>query len=457
MSLRYPIENRPAARRAVRIVAALFCLFSFTLAARTASAAIFGVPNGATDPNGWFLLDGTASLNADGDTVHRMFFKIEVTGTTLNIQVFDAGNSGARDLTAAPRTATNTTYTLRDPSGTVLATNTIGNDTGGGTTTDNNLRCFSTTGVFRAIGDARCPFTVQPGLYEFQVTMGAGTEVNAFGLSIPNYQVYSSTDTSPNNPENGQIVDGALNTSDGGTPPALVANITQPTIMYPYVDRGCQLTTTNFDMDAVGGGAGAGSSGTLLSRLSTSTTLTMSSSTVAVDDAITFITAATQAQDYGIYRLDNNTGTQQNLIDWRVADYTGVTTPGAQLPHNPNAPLRIYLPADGSLPGAPVAPVEPRLEQSLTPLGGADPPAVGSTSYVEVNVLLTNPTASAMTSVTVTANVPGGQVLYDSWNPPLIIGGAQVTGRPVWHGSGGGPHRSRRTGVRATWWRPGPR
>src|SRR3990172_7850273 len=137
--------------------------------------------------------------------------------------------------------------------------------------------------------------------------MTTGTAVNAFGLSIPNYQVYSSTDTSPNNPENGQIIGGALNS--GGTP----AKITQPMIMYPHLYRGCQLTTTNFDMDT--GGAGLGSSGTLVSRLAASTTLTMSGGTVAADDAITFITAATQAQDYGIYRLDNNIGTpQQNLV-----------------------------------------------------------------------------------------------------------------------------------------------
>jgi hypothetical protein len=52
----------------------------------------------------------------------------------------------------------------------------------------------------------------------------------------------------------------------------------------------------------------------------------------------------------------------------------------------------------------------------------------GQASTFQISVLLTNPTASDMTAVTLTANVPGGQVVYESNTPGLITAGAQVTG-----------------------------
>ncbi|MDP3937591.1 MAG: C25 family cysteine peptidase [Deltaproteobacteria bacterium] len=412
------MQNRQPGRpsRFFGVLAALLLSIFATANPYIAEAAIFGVPNGAVDPNGWLLLDGTSSSNNDGDTVHEMTFKIEVTGTTLDVQVFDAGSSGARDLTRGSGD-TSTTYTLRNPAGGILANVAVTTDSA---TTQNALARLTATG-FQAIGSS-APFSgLQPGLYELRVAMGNNTRVNGFGLNIPNYQVYTSTDV-PTGAEDGQLIGGTLNSDS-----APLANVTQPMIMYPYVDRGCDLTTTNYDMDWPVG-AGAGSTGALISRLGTSTALTMSGGTVPVDNNVNVVPLATQAQDYGIWRLNNDLGTQQNLVDWRIADYTGLTVVGANLPHEPDAPFRIYLPADGSLPGTPVAPLEPRLEQSLTPLGGANPPAAGMTSYYAVNVALTNPTASAITSVTLTANVPGGQVVYESSNPPLITAGAQVTG-----------------------------
>ncbi len=412
------MQNRQPGRpsRVFGVLAALLLCISATAHPLLAEGAIFGVPNGATNPNGWFLLTGTSASNNDGDTVHEMTFKIEVTGTTLDVRVFDAGSSGARDLTRGSGNTT-TTYTLRNPAGGILANVVVTTDTA---TTQNSFARLTATG-FQAIGSS-APFAgLQPGLYSLRVAMGTNTRVNGFGLSIPNYQVYTSTDV-PAGPEDGQLIGGTLNSDS-----APLANMTQPMIMYPYIDRGCDLTTTNFDMDWPVG-AGAGSSGSIISRLGTSSALTMSGGTVPVDNNVIIFPPATQAQDYGIWRLNNNHGTQQNLVDWRIADYTGVTIVGANLPHEPNAPFRIYLPADGSLPGAPVAPLEPRLEQSLTPIGGANPPAATMTSYYAVNIALTNPTASAITSVTLTANVPGGQVLYESSNPPLITAGAQVTG-----------------------------
>ncbi|MFQ5456908.1 MAG: C25 family cysteine peptidase [Myxococcota bacterium] len=401
---------------------ALLCAVSQVHDAR---AALFGIPNGATNPNGWFVLTGGASANADGDTVHSMTFKIEVTGTSLAIQIFDAGNSGARDLVRTG--TTNTTYTLRDPSGAIVNTAAIGGDFGA---TDNTLVNFPGS-----------PFAVQPGLYEFQVSMSGGRDVNAFGLNIPNYEVYTSTDI-PAGAEAGHLITGGHN---GGTPNA---NITQPIIAYAYVDRGCDINVHNYDMD-VFTGPGLGGSGSITSRLGVANALTMSGSTVAVNDNIAPIVQATQAQDYGLWRLDNNMGSQQNIIDWRAGDWNGVVLPGANLPFNSVAPIRIFLPADGSVPGTPVTPLEPRVEQTLTPLsqsgsstpGGPNPPVAGAPRLYLVTVAHTTPPATGDTTVTLTANVPGVEVLYDCSTAPItacaqVSGGGSISSEPADGGSG---------------------
>ena len=100
-----------------------------------AQAAIFGVPtnldssnNGApcttisgncpalsVNPPGWFTLNGTASGNPDGDTVHQLRLFIEVAQSTLDIRIFDPGNSGARDYTSGRTAGTTTTFQLLNP------------------------------------------------------------------------------------------------------------------------------------------------------------------------------------------------------------------------------------------------------------------------------------------------------------------------------------------------------
>src|SRR5688572_15335992 len=103
------------------------------LSAGSALAGIYGVPtnlnaNGTTsaasvNPPGWFTLTDTGSSAADGDTEHQIRFFIEVTGTTLDVRVFDPGNHNARDLirTGSGQTA----YTLFNPAGAALSNTTI--------------------------------------------------------------------------------------------------------------------------------------------------------------------------------------------------------------------------------------------------------------------------------------------------------------------------------------------
>ena len=85
------------------------------------AAGIYGVPtnlaadgsagNASVNPPGFFNLDGLGSGFDGGDGVHQLRLKIEVTGTTLDVRIFDPGSSGSRDVGNAA-TVTNTRYTL---------------------------------------------------------------------------------------------------------------------------------------------------------------------------------------------------------------------------------------------------------------------------------------------------------------------------------------------------------
>jgi hypothetical protein len=70
--------------------------------------------------------------------------------------------------------------------------------------------------------------------------------------------------------------------TDGGTAPE--GNVTQPLLLYAFVDRGCSLQTSNFDMDS--GGAGAGGSASVVDVQGASTALTISGSTAHSENTI---------------------------------------------------------------------------------------------------------------------------------------------------------------------------
>ena len=85
-----------------------------------------GVPDpscvkASTNPGSWFTIVSRDGGSAEGDIVHQIRFFIEVTGTTLDIKVFDPGISGARDQTAGGAPAFN--YTLFNPAGAVFNPN----------------------------------------------------------------------------------------------------------------------------------------------------------------------------------------------------------------------------------------------------------------------------------------------------------------------------------------------
>ena len=74
-----------------------------------------GCAAAAVDPPGYLILTGVDDVDDAGDTVHQMRLFIEVTGTTLDVRVFDAGRSGSRDEELS--TNTTFTYALYNPAG----------------------------------------------------------------------------------------------------------------------------------------------------------------------------------------------------------------------------------------------------------------------------------------------------------------------------------------------------
>jgi hypothetical protein len=395
---------------------------------RPAGAGIFGVPTNldaagaptasSVTPPGWFLLTGTTAASQDGDTVHQLRLFIEVTGTTLDILVYDPGNSGARDY---PRTGnTQTTYTLYNPAGGAVSTTTIGDDTA--TTDDHLVRFTPGNRGFYALNSGNgnnVAFSgLAPGLYEFRATMVNGTDVNAFGVDIRNdkgsqtpYNVYTIGES--NSPVSA-FVAGALNTGD--TTP--YATITQRMAFFPYVTSGCSIQTSNFDMDGGTGNPGQNSSGDITDAFGTVTALTMGQgSTIHVEDTIPVEDPTNQnleSINYGMYILTNNTGTQQNLVDWRVADFQGWNTNPAALPRDPVNPIRMYLP-NGYAPPVPpvanaVAPKEPILFVEAVPVNGTvNPPTPGQATRFAITVSISNlttlPITNAQLTVGLAANV----------------------------------------------------
>lgn len=399
-----------------------------------------GVPAGCTavsaDPPGWLVLERTNAGSANGDVVHQIRFFVEVTGTTLDIRVFDPGLSGARDL-GNPVTFQ---YRLRNPTNTAtLGTLTIGADSAA---TENSLVRFacqelSTTALFNApnapasaanriwgAGATNCA-PLAPGLYIFEVTAStpATTEGrNAFGVEFLDsagnpYNAYTignaddtitaaaATDTS--------MVTGAV----AGDRPT--ANVSGYTAFFAYVNRGCSIDASNFDLDA-NTAEGNGSVATIVDTLGVATNLGRSNDDNVATTTVT-VESATIANpisnNYGMYQLTTQLdewATAQNHVDWRIADFQGATAGApATLPIHPNSPIRTYLPSAYSACSASgctlAAPQEPVLAGSAVLVSGENPPLPGvPTTRFALTATVANPGPSAITNVQITIPLATG-------------------------------------------------
>jgi hypothetical protein len=368
-----------------------------------ARAATFGVPTAldatggrtgaSANPPGYLTIQGPSALFTRGDTVHQMRLFIEVTGTTLDIRVFDPGTAASTlDETYNGVADGSTTYSLRNPVGTVIATVTIGADTAA---TDNRLVRFR-NGSFCVLGSAGCTaFTgLAPGLYELRITETAGDDTNTLGVDIRDaagnpYAAYTTA-----------FSDGTTTGIQPTETSALVgvmagALISPPMVLYPLVDRGCGLDTSNFDSDGAASASLTDAQGVTTALALSGPTGTHSETPVTIDNpAVTNL----ESDNYGLYTLRNDPGPTANLVDWRFADFTGWANNPANLPRNPNGALRVYLPNDDT--GA-LAPAQPVLQSFGRVDGGANPPVAGQPTRFLVSGVLQNPTGQALTNVTI--------------------------------------------------------
>jgi hypothetical protein len=391
---------------------------SFPAAVR---AATYGVPtsldpDGTTsaaslNPPGWLMPNGPEAVAGRGDLVHQVRLFIEVTGSTLDIRVFDPGASGARDEAVGQGSATNassTTFTLLSPSGTTVSTSTLGDDRTTGThPTEDRLVRFTpgNNGFFRldVVTGNNVPFTgLSAGLYEFRITVTSGDETNTMGVDLRQaasaggapYAAYTIGRTAS---QDSNMITGVMPYEDPE------GQITPPYTFFAYVNRGCSIQTSNYDADGAGGMA-------ITDALGATTALTPSGGTVHAENTITVENSTVTNLDvinYGQYRLAHGLGTASNNIDWRVADWENWTDNPAGVPRNPTNPIRMYLPnsyAPVSGNANAVAPGEPILALSARVVSGANPPTAGQTTRFNVTASVDNLSGAALSQLTISVD-----------------------------------------------------
>jgi uncharacterized repeat protein (TIGR01451 family) len=404
--------------------------------------AAVGTPAGCTavsaDPPGWFVLERLDSGSANGDVVHQIRFFVEVTGTTLDVRVFDAGPSSARDLGRDVQIR----YRLRNPNNNTIATATV---TADDAATQNRLARFacqdgSNTAVFRTpdtafsatnrifgTGTGRCA-PLSQGLYIFEVRIQDSTGDptyegrNAFGVefldSVGNpYNAYTIGDAD-NDIDRVATTDTSMITGAvAGDRPT--ANVSGYTAFFPYVNRGCTVEASNFDLDA-DTAEGNGSIATLVDAFGAASDLARSNNDdIATTTVSVEPTGATNldSNNYGMFTLRTQLdewATPQNHVDWRIADFQGSTAGNpANLPRHPTSPIRMYLPNDYSACTTSgcvlTAPQEPVLAASAVLLSGENPPLPGgAATRFALTATVANPGPTAITNVQITVPLVAG-------------------------------------------------
>lgn len=394
----------------------------------SAFAATFGVPTNLTaagvtqtssvNPPGFVEIFGTSANDNLGDTVHENRWYIQVTGTQLDIRIFDPGASGARDFTGT--IGVTTRFRLYNAAGTVIGDESIGDDvTTGANITDNRLVRMSGN-VFVNLGSGNA-YTVTPGIYELRVTTGTGNEGNFYGLDIRNgtqtnaahYAVYTELRTSG---DAAGFLSGG-NTA-AGTPSG---SITPPVTAFLNVNRGCALNVNNFDGDGQENASLTPVDGTPAQNI------TLGGDDVGVVQ--TNIVELTTAQNilvnnYGLWSFQFDPG-DTNAIDWSFADFAGWTNTVTNGPRNPTNPLRLFLP-NGYTPVSgnanAVAPGVPSIALGAAVVSGANPPTANNTTRFTVTLATRNNTAANMTAVQFTVGLPTGVTVVAGTQQCLVNG-----------------------------------
>jgi hypothetical protein len=385
------------------------------LIASLAHAGIMGVPtnlnaDGTTstasvNPPAWLEVFGTAAIGSVGDSLHQTRYFVEVTGTTMDVRLFDPGASGARDFPG--NNNTNTTFSLRTPAGAVLTTLTIGNDSA---LSDDRLLRLTPSGALAVPNSttaANVSFSgLSPGIYEIRVTSSGGDEGNFYGLDV---RVAKGDDTHYNVFTVGAssgVVSGLLTGQNTGTGAPVGAAI-QPQTLFPYVTGGCSMFSSNFDGDSTVAAGLADALGNAPINLA------LSGDNAHVEASLLIETNAAQnllIDNYGLWTLAFDPGST-NAIDWRFADFSGWATNTPAIPPDPVSGFRIYLP-NGYNPvlgnANAVKPLKPKMTLGAAWVSGPNPPTTGSTTRFTLTGSTKNLSAAALTNAQITIGQPTG-------------------------------------------------
>lgn len=372
----------------------------------------------------------TTTANGGLGTSYHYWIEVPPGLGHLVVEIFDAdvgagGNAdqaGVRDRTRGTYSTT-ATYTLFRPDGTQAAT----------------LSCTSAVSAtcpdnaWVAILDSTTAQNTAAGHWELRVAMGAGTDIDAIGI-----RAHDGT-SGGGGTELNIYADSIF--SIGVHPPTTGTNTHNYTV-YPYLTSGCTASENDFDFDSDSGTVG---SLKFTSRgggfTQTVASAALSANNTWARNTINTWTSDQLSGDYGIWALAasinsyNNGGQNGNYANIFLGNYQIAANPPTANP--PANSFRVYVPTDAG-----GAPAKPYLSQQLTYGGcgagndGPNPPVNGSTSCYTITVQMVNPAAQAITfSAThlVTANVPGGRVVYAGNG--LVTQGT-ITAQPAVGGSG---------------------
>ncbi|MFC2171594.1 hypothetical protein ACFLU6_03060 [Acidobacteriota bacterium] len=373
-------------------------------------ASKFGVPDGANDPSGYFILTGPdvptgGDNNSWGDKRHTVDFYIEVTGTALQVGIYDPGlvyTAGGLDLFFSGTIGT-VTYTLYDPSDTMIVTSSYQEDDD------------TTNLTLVPLYDG----AAQPGLYRLNVTMdddpvNDDEDINVFGVSVPGYDFYSYYFT-------------------GGQANAGGATITEPLVFYPLVQHSTPsvynneditgIDVMNFDMDSADTNAPPnvwiGTPSQRGANLNPSQDNAQFTTNLRGIDVDLF-----DGTDYGIYTLEFTDlslvmeGTNDlNIFSAQIVDFESNidTADFPVLPGDPTNPRRFYyIPDDGT------APEKESMTHVAVITSGPDPALVGFSSVIEVTLHIANPTSYDLMGIDVTTRMSPDLHFTD----PQVVGSA---------------------------------
>jgi hypothetical protein len=393
-------------------IAGILLLPQAAFAASTGTTAIYRqIGSGAATQSGDYI---SSNQGAGLNTYYRYFIEVPPSTPRLTVDIFD-GDIGAgtgnnyTDWQIGNNYDTRCRYTLYNPSGAQVYTVRL----------DHNSTAYNNAWV--TIYTVAAPAA---GHWELRVDMSTAQQ-NETGDDVNGYTDAGSGGTELNIYAYSFVPLGCI-----GVNPTTIT-----TTLYPYITSGCTVGWNDFD----------GDNGTNFCRISYASRVNTVSGTYSgaandlwLNNLISGYSIDSRNLDSGIWTATaaytTLAGSTANFgVFWAGNWLAANGTPSAQPEANS---FRVYLPTDGG--GAPAKPV---FSQKLSFVSGSNPPVVGSTTRIRIELIVFNPAAQAITfsaANPVTAYVPGSGVVYagnpvasqGTYTTPAVGGTGAVTWNP---------------------------